>query len=285
MVPSCVTQVSHTHTANEAMTPWDRPVSADYGYSTSTQQWPLYEPYDNYEYNPYQEDGVGVDYQQSASGARHRSGPVPVTNYTALLPLVPEDAPTFALQYPASMGAAVSLCRPPPMEQQISPVIPVQNQQFDLLSACSDGHSAETTFSGNAASPAVDRQKQEQDRLITRRLYSRAVSARVGFTITDPDTITSHGKDRGYLECLEEYIQWLHEQIHVVGQKPPPIERISDDRISDYRLLTGHSLRIILAYQQHTLYELNSQKTQAEVKFMELQNAMLKLRAGKPRVR
>ena len=57
--------------------------------------------------------------------------------------------------------------------------------------------------------------------------------------LSSSDTITSHDKKRSYLECLEEYVPWLHEQIHLVGQKPLPLERIST-----YRGLKNRSLRV-----------------------------------------
>ena len=57
--------------------------------------------------------------------------------------------------------------------------------------------------------------------------------------LSSSDTITSHDKKRSYLECLEEYVQWLHEQIRLIGYEPVPLERISS-----YRGLRNSSLRV-----------------------------------------
>ncbi|KAK0506136.1 hypothetical protein EDD18DRAFT_1097517 [Armillaria luteobubalina] len=46
-----------------------------------------------------------------------------------------------------------------------------------------------------------------------RRARSRAMAKSVGFTPTDPDSISSHEKKRHYLECLERYVIYLHEQL------------------------------------------------------------------------
>ena len=51
-------------------------------------------------------------------------------------------------------------------------------------------------------------------------------------TRSNRDTITSHDKKRSYLECLEEYVQWLHEQIRLIGYEPVPLERISFPDVS-----------------------------------------------------
>ncbi|KAI8980659.1 hypothetical protein BD414DRAFT_420655 [Trametes punicea] len=110
----------------------------------------------------------------------------------------------------------------------------------------------------------------EPENLNQRKAYFRSVSENVGFTITDPDTITSHDKKRCYLECLEEYVQWLHEQLRLVGQEPLALERVSS-----YRGLKSRSIRTMLVHKQDDIRKLNQQKLQAEQKFMELQNAEL----------
>ncbi len=53
------------------------------------------------------------------------------------------------------------------------------------------------------------------------------------------DTITSHDKGRCYVDCLEDYVQWLEEQIRLVGLDPLPL-----DRVPDYGGLTNRSLRV-----------------------------------------
>ncbi|KAH9950465.1 hypothetical protein B0H21DRAFT_723455, partial [Amylocystis lapponica] len=72
-----------------------------------------------------------------------------------------------------------------------------------------------------------------------RKAYFRAVAESIGFQPTDPDTITSHDKKRSYLECLERYVQWLHEQIQLAGHEP-----IQFERVSTYDGLTSRSMRV-----------------------------------------
>lgn len=59
------------------------------------------------------------------------------------------------------------------------------------------------------------------------------------FHATYSDTITSHDKKRCYLECLEEYVQWMHDQLRLVGQEPIQVERVSS-----YRGLKSRSIRV-----------------------------------------
>ena len=53
------------------------------------------------------------------------------------------------------------------------------------------------------------------------------------------DAITSHDKRRFYLECLEEYVLWLHEQLRLIGN---PAAGIS--RVIEYGGLTTRSIRV-----------------------------------------
>ena len=48
--------------------------------------------------------------------------------------------------------------------------------------------------------------------------------------ISFSDTITSHDKKRLYLECLENYVIYLNQQMRLVGLDPIPIERVSSGR-------------------------------------------------------
>ncbi|KAI9057972.1 hypothetical protein FKP32DRAFT_1614958 [Trametes sanguinea] len=110
----------------------------------------------------------------------------------------------------------------------------------------------------------------EQEALNQRKALFRSISENVGFIITDPDTITTHVKKRHYLECLEEYVQWLHEQIRLAGQQPLTLERIPS-----YRGLKSRSIRTMLVHYQGIIKKLNQQKQQTEQKFMELENALV----------
>lgn len=61
------------------------------------------------------------------------------------------------------------------------------------------------------------------------------------------DTISSHEKKRHYLECLEQYVLYLHEQLRLVQAAPLPLERVST-----YRGLSSRSIRTLLVHMQNT---------------------------------
>ncbi|KIJ96308.1 hypothetical protein K443DRAFT_10709 [Laccaria amethystina LaAM-08-1] len=60
-----------------------------------------------------------------------------------------------------------------------------------------------------------------------RKAWRRATAKSVGFIPTDPDTISSHEKKRHYVECLEQYITYLHEQFEVLGAVSAMLTRVS----------------------------------------------------------
>ena len=94
-----------------------------------------------------------------------------------------------------------------------------------------------------------------------RKARRRAMAKSVGFIPTDPsvpypssiipdwdrlpsfysDTISSHEKKRHYLECLEQYVMYLHQQLELVGSQPVPLEQVSN-----YRGLSSRSIRVCL---------------------------------------
>ncbi len=53
------------------------------------------------------------------------------------------------------------------------------------------------------------------------------------------ETISSHEKKRHYLECLEHYVLYLHQQLKLVGAEPVPLERVQQ-----YRGLSNRSMRV-----------------------------------------
>ncbi|KAI0079230.1 hypothetical protein K474DRAFT_674269 [Panus rudis PR-1116 ss-1] len=103
-----------------------------------------------------------------------------------------------------------------------------------------------------------------------RKAYFRGVAQNVGFESTDPDTITSHDKKRYYLECLEYYVLWLHEQLRIVGQEPEPIDRIKESKGLDTR-----SIRTLLLHMQNESRQLNAQVLEEEQTFYSLQRELM----------
>src|ERR1700722_738194 len=61
----------------------------------------------------------------------------------------------------------------------------------------------------------------------------------IKYNYNSRDTISSHDKKRHYLECLEAYVVFLHEQLTLVGAEPLPLERVSS-----YRGLSSRSIRV-----------------------------------------
>lgn len=68
------------------------------------------------------------------------------------------------------------------------------------------------------------------------------------FKMFRSDTISSHDKKRYYLECLEQYITYLHDQLRLVGHEPTQLERVST-----YRGLTSRSIRVTNTLSPGTL--------------------------------
>jgi hypothetical protein len=60
-------------------------------------------------------------------------------------------------------------------------------------------------------------------------------------TVPFSDTISSHEKKRHYLECIEQYIQYLHEQFELLGEPAPEMERVA---VASYSGLNSRSIRV-----------------------------------------
>ncbi|KAL0951101.1 hypothetical protein HGRIS_007838 [Hohenbuehelia grisea] len=75
----------------------------------------------------------------------------------------------------------------------------------------------------------------------TRKARQRAMAESIGYTPTDPDSISSHEKKRHYLECLEHYVAYLHEQLGLVGSTPAALERV----LTPGRGLSSRSIRFL----------------------------------------
>ncbi|KAH7915824.1 hypothetical protein BJ138DRAFT_1054046 [Hygrophoropsis aurantiaca] len=111
-----------------------------------------------------------------------------------------------------------------------------------------------------------------------RKARQRAVAEEIGFTPTDPDTISSHDKKRHYLECVEQYVMYLHEQLHLVATEPLEFERVST-----YRGLSSRSIRTLLVHMQNTNKQLHRSTLEEEQVFLNLsEDVMAADGAGPP---
>jgi len=105
-----------------------------------------------------------------------------------------------------------------------------------------------------------------------RKALQRVLQESIGFSPTDPDTISSHDKKRYYLECLEQYITYLHEQLRLVGHEPVALERVST-----YRGLTSRSIRTMLVNTQNVLRKTHEETIAEEGNFLKLLDEVLGL--------
>ncbi|KAI0080233.1 hypothetical protein K474DRAFT_1704792 [Panus rudis PR-1116 ss-1] len=122
-----------------------------------------------------------------------------------------------------------------------------------------------------AAPPRPARRKGAQKKVDNqRKAYFRGVAQNVGFESTDPDSITSHDKKRHYLESLEHYVLWLHEQSRLVGVEPPPLERILSSKGLDIR-----SVRTLLLHMQDESKKANTELLEEQQSFVLLRQELL----------
>ncbi|KAG7450467.1 uncharacterized protein BT62DRAFT_1001286 [Guyanagaster necrorhizus] len=107
-----------------------------------------------------------------------------------------------------------------------------------------------------------------------RKARRRAMARSIGFPPTDLDSISSHEKKRHYLECLERYVIYLHEQLNLTGAQPVPLERVSN-----YRGLSSRSIRTLLVHMENTTRKLNLQCVTEEHRFLSLRDVLIKQEA------
>ncbi|KAL5534145.1 hypothetical protein ACEPAG_606 [Sanghuangporus baumii] len=112
-----------------------------------------------------------------------------------------------------------------------------------------------------------DAEAAQRDRRRVERRKAQLVheTERLGFTPTDPDTISTHDKKRLYLDCLEQYVIYLHKQLRLAGHEPVPIERVSSGRG-----LTSRSIRTMIVHLKNTTAKLHAERREAEIKYDEM---------------
>ncbi|KAL0945154.1 hypothetical protein HGRIS_004306 [Hohenbuehelia grisea] len=102
----------------------------------------------------------------------------------------------------------------------------------------------------------------------TRKAHRRAMAESIGYTPIDPDSISSHEKKRNYLECLEHYVTYLHEQIGLVGSTPAALERV----LAPGHVLSSRSIRTLLVHTKDSARKLYAQMLQEEQTFINLRH-------------
>ncbi|KAH8108947.1 hypothetical protein DFH11DRAFT_1818351, partial [Phellopilus nigrolimitatus] len=100
---------------------------------------------------------------------------------------------------------------------------------------------------------ALDRDSQRTQRGVRhRKWHQHLVAKNLGYTPTDPDTISSHDKKRYYLDCLEYYVRYIRNQLHL---SPSSVSLQSSGRG-----LKSRSIRTIIVHLQIRLSKLHGQK-------------------------
>jgi len=182
----------------------------------------------------------------------------------------PEPLPLYA-PVPLPVQTPV-LYDQPPMDPQVfyeqptdvvQPTFPTPSELLAELSANGLPPSTSDEFGSDGRSESA------------RKARRRAMAKSVGFIPTDPDTISSHEKKRHYLECLEQYVMYLHQQLELVGSQPVPLERVAD-----YRGLSSRSIRTLLVHMENTTRRLNIRTLDEEQRFIALRDLVYNRTSG-----
>ncbi|KAL1670629.1 hypothetical protein GGF50DRAFT_109063 [Schizophyllum commune] len=145
-------------------------------------------------------------------------------------------------------------------------------RESDTLSSPSSSTSSSptsATFSSpslsmsGSAGTAAERKAQRK----ARRDATQALN--VGLAPSNPEALSSHEKKRYYLESLEQYVMYLHEQLKLVGTEPVPLERVST-----YRGLSSRSIRTLLVHMRNGVGKLSLRTESEEQKFIERRDAV-----------
>ncbi|KAF8626515.1 hypothetical protein AX15_004820 [Amanita polypyramis BW_CC] len=105
---------------------------------------------------------------------------------------------------------------------------------------------------------------------LSRRPRRRPMNKGMGLIPGDSrETISSHEKKRHYLECLEQYVLYLHQQLNLVGAEPVPLERVKK-----YGGLNNRSIRTLLVHMENTTKKLNLRTLREEQRFVDLRDAV-----------
>ncbi|KAF5313955.1 hypothetical protein D9611_006864 [Ephemerocybe angulata] len=101
------------------------------------------------------------------------------------------------------------------------------------------GASTDDSASVSESAAGTDSAVSSQSSRPTSRISSRSASSVLPDTPQQQsETISSHEKKRHYLECLEQYVLYLHNQFSLLGVQPPPLTRVDS-----YKGLNSRSIR------------------------------------------
>ncbi|KAH9944083.1 uncharacterized protein BXZ73DRAFT_96587 [Epithele typhae] len=176
------------------------------GHLPQQEDAPQYQPY-YYTGIPYSTSAEPPDSSPESSASATLSPPTPEPSVPAA------EKPVIAQENPLDVYLSA-----PQTTFQTPPELLADLTARDQSARLSDSEApvGRAGQAKGASSKTLGKRKREgcekeekAENLNQRKAYFRDISTKVGFTITDPDTITSHDKKRCYLECMEEYIQFL----------------------------------------------------------------------------
>ncbi|KAG1744898.1 hypothetical protein EDD22DRAFT_958579 [Suillus occidentalis] len=242
---------------------------------------PLNYPYQSYDYSDTQAQlqlhapvPVQVPYgpPQVANSSRQITPPYMeqtayYDNHVAYPPAVTPAANTDILDYYAH---APQLLFPTPSELLTDLSTPSAPIATSLPTQREQSQTSERSTEAPVSTPPNTSKTESQ-----RKARQRAVAEEIGFIPTDPDTISSHEKKRHYLECLEHYVLYLHEQLRLVNTAPLELERVST-----YRGLSSRSIRTLLVHMQNTNRRLHENTLEEEQVFLDLSSQVMAAHGG-----
>ncbi|KAG2090772.1 uncharacterized protein F5147DRAFT_658098 [Suillus discolor] len=176
----------------------------------------------------------------------------------------PTTTNTNILDYYAN---APQLLLPTPSELPTDLSIPFAQISTTLSSSLSHSTQHEQSQSSERSNEPLTSAAPNTNKTESRRgALQRTVAEEIGFIPTNPDTISSHEKRRQYLECLEHYVLYLHEQLRLVNNTPP----LDLERVSTYPGLSSCSIRTLLVHMQNTNRCLHENMLKEEQMFLDL---------------
>ncbi|KAH0590656.1 hypothetical protein J132_09870 [Termitomyces sp. J132] len=252
---------------------------------TSPHYYPIYSPVDNSHSN-WQSAGSNYDASYDpVQLAGHVSARLPPQSSELPLhapaPLSGQASSLLISQCPGAYYTAPMETHEAPLNQpQISPptLPPSLCEPYKLMSGREPGATRRppTTFPTPSAMltelsigtrpPSLMVQSSEPKSEPARKARRRAMAQTIGFEPTDPDVISSHEKKRHYLECLEYYVTYLHQQLSLVGCEPARLERPT----TSTRGMSSQSIRTLLVHMEHLTRRLNQEMLTEEQRFIHL---------------
>ncbi|KAK7058909.1 hypothetical protein VNI00_001533 [Paramarasmius palmivorus] len=170
------------------------------------------------------------------------------SNYHDGVPSTPSDSSPhdgFSPSYQDAFHGPISV---------VADTFPTPSELLSELNVVNGTGTPESDYSGDGVQKTFQRHP-----------HDLSLSAGFNFALPIQDPISSHEKKRQLLECLEQYVVYLHEQLNLLGAQPAPLERVST-----YKGLSSRSVRTLLLHMENTNKKLNLKIMAEEQRFVRL---------------